>query len=148
MKLLYTGPLLDFSGFAHASRNLLRALNESPDLELVARPLVYDELDSGQSFEVPEWLKPLLQNDLQGVDMALQMTTCNMEAVPVPGIVNGLYTFFETDRLQSSWAAKAQEFDFIIVPSKHNAQTLLNSGVTKPILVAGPPCDGDEYKKD
>ena len=147
MKLLYTGPLLDFSGFAHASRNLLRALLQGENLDIVARPLKYDALDEGQDFEVPEWMAPLLEKDLQGVDMALQMTTCNVEAVPVPGIPNGLYTFLETDRVQAAWAQKANEFDFLIVPSKHNAHTLLNSGVRKPILVAGPPCDVDEYEK-
>jgi len=148
MKLLFTGPLLDFSGFAHASRNVLRALAQSETLDIVARPLRYDQLDEGQEFEVPDWMAPLLEKDLQGVDMAIQMTTCNVEAVPVPGIPNGLYTFFETDRLQPLWANKAQEFDFVIVPCRANGQALLNSGVTKPILCAGPPCDADVYKQD
>jgi hypothetical protein len=138
MKLLLVGPLLDFSGFAHASRNLLRALNES-DIDLVARPLRYDRLDEGQEFTPPEWLDTLLKKDLQGVDMVLQITTSNNEAVPVPGVLNGLYTFFETDRLQPLWAQKANEFDFIIVPSRSNGETLLRSGVQKPILCAGPP---------
>lgn len=147
MKLLFTGPIKDFSGFAYASRHLLRALNQSEALDVVARPLVYDRLDQGQEFEIPEWMAPLLQKDLQNVDMVLQITTCNIEAVPVPGIPNGLYTFFETDRIQQSWAAKANEFDFLIVPSRFNAQTLLRSGVNRPILVAGPPCDKDVYQK-
>lgn len=148
MKLLYTGPVLDFSGFAHASRGLLRALVQSDKLNIVVRPLKYDTLDKGQEFEVPDWMAPLLTKDLQDVDIALQMTTCNIEAVPIPGIVNGLYTFFETDRLQASWAQKANEFDFLMVASRANAQALLNSGVDKPILVAGPPCDVDVYKKE
>jgi glycosyltransferase involved in cell wall biosynthesis len=147
MKLLFTGPLKDFSGFATASRHFLQALNCNKALDVVARPLTYDQLDEGQRFEVPDWMAPLLQKDLQKVDMAIQMTTCNVEAVPVPGIPNGLYTFFETDRIQRSWAAKAQEFDFIMVPSRFNVQTLLNSGITKPILVVGPPCDGDVYDR-
>ena len=148
MKLLYTGPVLDFSGFAHASRGLLRALIQSDKLDVVVRPLRYDALDEGQEFETPDWMAPLLQKDLQDVDIALQMTTCNMEAVPVPGIVNGLYTFFETDRLQASWAQVANQFDFLMVASRANAQALLNSGINKPILVAGPPCDVDEYSKE
>jgi len=147
MKLLFVGPLLDFSGFATASRRFLQALNES-DLDLTARPLRYDKLDDGQEFTPPEWLASLLKNDLQGVDMALQMTTSNTEAVPVPGILNGLYTFFETDRLQPLWAQKANEFDFIIVPSRSNGETLLRSGVNKPILCAGPPCDIDDFQRE
>lgn len=147
MKVLFTGPLLDFSGFAHASRNLLKALSQSDKIELVARPLRYDQIDQGQEFVVPEWMDTILKTDLQNVDLALQMTTCNVEAVPVPGIVNGLYTFFETDRLQPAWVAAAMQFDFLMVPSRFNAETLLRSGVTKPILVAAPPCDVDEYKQ-
>lgn len=147
MKILFTGPLLDFSGFAHASRNFLRMLVSSDKLDVVARPLRYDQLDAGQNFNSPDWMASLLAKPLMGIDMAIQMTTCNMEAVPVPGIVNGLYTFFETDRLQPSWSQKANEFDFLIVPSRFNAETLLRSGITKPILVAAPPCDVDEYRR-
>lgn len=147
MKTLFTGPLLNFSGFAHASRNVLRALNES-GMELTARPLTYDRLDAGQKFQPEDWLKNLLKNDLQNVDMAIQMTTCNVEAVPIPGICNGLYTFLESDRLQVSWAQKAEQFDFLMVPCKHNAQAMARSGVTKPILVVPPPCDTDVYKKN
>lgn len=147
MKLLFTGPLKDFSGFATASRNFLHCLSES-DFDVVARPLQYDQLDEGQKFETPEWMSPLLDNDLQDVDMAIQMTTCNVEAVPIPGVLNGLYSFFETDRIQPAWAAKANEFDFLIVPSRSNGETLLRSGVTKPILCVGPPCDADLYEKE
>lgn len=147
MKLLFTGPLLDFSGFAHASRNFLRALTQG-DIDIVARPLRYDQLDEGQEFVQPDWMKPLLEKDLQNVDMAIQMTTCNIEAVPVPGILNGLYTFFETDRIQPAWAQKANEFDFLIVPSRSNGETLLRSGVTKPILCAGPPCEQEVYEQE
>lgn len=147
MKVLFTGPIQDFSGFAHASRNFLRTLLQNPLLDVVARPLRYDQLDSGQKFQTPEWMVGPLSKRLVDIDMVIQMTTCNVEAQPVPGVCNGLYTFFETDRLQPSWAAKAQEFDFLIVASKFNAETLLRSGVNRPILVAAPPCDLDEYTK-
>lgn len=148
MKLLFTGPLMDMSGFAHVSRHFLRALLQSNLLEVTARALRYDQLDNGQEFVTPPWMIPALQRDLQNIDIAIQMTTCNIEAQPVPGVCNGLYTFFETDRLQPSWAAKAQQFDFLIVASKYNAETLLRSGVTRPILVAAPPCDIEEYNKE
>lgn len=148
MKLLFTGPLLDFSGFAHASRMFLRTLLEDKEIDVVARPLKYDQLDPGQKFEPESWLFDTLQKDLQGVDMVIQMTTCNIEAVPVPGVLNGLYTFIESSHMQMSWVAKANEFDFIMVPSKANAEAMLNSGVTRPILICGLPCDVDVYNKE
>lgn len=147
MKLLFTGPLLDFSGFAHASRIVLRTLIQDPAIEVTARALRYDQLDAGQGFVPEPWLKAALEKDLQNVDMAIQMTTCNVEAVPIPGILNGLYTFLESSHIQVSWAQKANEFDFLMVPSKANAEAMLNSGVVKPILVCGLPCDQDIYEK-
>lgn len=148
MKVLFTGPLLDFSGFAHASRGFVQTLNEMPGFDVVARPLRYDRLDDGQSFNAPEWLSKLLEKDLNNVDMCIQMTTCNVEANPVPGVCNALYTFLETDRLQGAWAAKANEFDFLMVPCNANADAMMKSGVTKPIIVCAPPCDSDVYDKD
>jgi len=145
MRVLFTGPLLDFSGFAHVSRNFLRMLTASDRLDVIARPLKYDQLDTGQDFIAPEWMASLLTKPLSGIEMVIQMTTCNTEAVPVPGVVNGLYTFFETNRLQPAWASKANEFDFLMVPSRANAETLVKSGVQKPVLVVAPPCDVDEY---
>jgi glycosyltransferase involved in cell wall biosynthesis len=147
MKILFTGPFMDFSGFAWAARNFLRMLREM-DIELCARPLKYDRLDDGQSFETPDWMVPFLEADLQGVDLAIQMTTCNVEANPVPGVCNALYTFFESDRLQPAWAHKANEFDFLIVPCRSNAEAMYRSGVTKPIMSCPPPCDGNQYTKD
>lgn len=92
MKLLFTGPLCDFSGFATASRMFAKTLNEIADLEVVARPLRYDSLDAGQKFKPTGWLYDMLQGTLEDIDVAIQMTTCNVEAVPIPGICNALYT--------------------------------------------------------
>lgn len=147
MKILFTGPIQDFSGFAHVSRNFLHMLLQNPQLDVVARPLRYDQLDQGQKFQTPDWMVLPLGKQLVNIDMVIQMTTCNVEAQPVPGVCNGLYTFFETDRLQPAWVQKAQQFDFLIVASKFNAETLIRSGVTRPILIAAPPCDVDEYTK-
>jgi glycosyltransferase involved in cell wall biosynthesis len=150
MKICFVGPLLDFSGFAAASRNLLKTLlfgSNNSGVELVARTLRYDQADMGSEHKQEAWLPPLLKKDLQDVDMLIQSTTCNIEAVPKPGVCNALYTFFELDRIPTAWAQKANEFDFIIVPCKFNAQTLVNCGVTKPILIMPPPCDIDIYDK-
>jgi len=147
MKLLFTGPLLDFSGFAHASRIFLRTLLQDDNIVVTARALKYDQLDVGQAFKPDAWLSAVLARDLQDVDVAIQMTTCNVEAVPIPGILNGLYTFLESSHMQLSWVAKANEFDFLMVPSKSNAEAMFNSGVVKPIVVCGLPCDEDVYAK-
>ena len=147
MKVLFSGPTLDFSGFGHASRDFLRALAHG-DHDVVVRPLKYDSLDSGQTFKVPDWMRPLLLKDLNNVNLVIQMTTSNIEAVPAPGVCNALYTFLESDRLQRSWVEAANRFDFLMVPCKSNAEAMMRSGVQKPILVCAPSCDGESFKKD
>lgn len=147
MKILFTAPVLDFSGFAHAARNLLRAMHASQAADIVVRPLMYDNLDHGQKFKPEQWMSDLLAKDLMSVDMAIQMTTCNIEAIPVPGVCNALYTFLESDRIQISWAQKANQFDFLLVPCKHNAEAMVRSGVSRPIMVLPPPTDASVYNK-
>jgi hypothetical protein len=147
MKILFTGPILDFSGFAHASRNLLLSLICSEETEVVARPLRYDSLDSGKDTVIDPRILKACEEPLTGIEVCIQMTTCNVEANPVPGVLNGLYSFFETDRVPFSWAEKANLFDFLMVSCPDNAGALLRSGVKKPILVCPPPCDASIYRK-
>jgi len=150
MKICFTGPLLDFSGFATASRNFLNALvvaSQDPkmDLTITGRALRYDMPDPGAEFRPEPWLSKLLQASLQDVDCLIQATTCNIEAVPKPGILNALYTFFELDRIPGPWIDKANEFDFIIVPCQYNGQMLVRCGITKPIFIIQPPTDLSRY---
>jgi len=139
MSLCFTGPVLDFSGFAHAASNMLAALRKS-DLDIVVRPLRYD---NGSKFVSPDWMNEMMRRPLTGINMLIQCTTPNIEAVPKPGICNGIYTFVECDRIPFTWAAKLNKFDFIIVSSKYNASAMVNSGVTKPILVIPIPFDSE-----
>jgi len=148
MKVLFVGPINDFSGFAHASRLFLKTLNET-EFEVVARPLKYDQMDQGQSVEIEEWQQELMDKTIsEGIDIVIQMTTCNIEAQPVPGVLNFLYSFFETDTIPPAWAQKANEFDAVMVPCRMNAQALLRSGVTKPIIGIPVPADRDTYDKE
>lgn len=146
MKILFTGPLKDMSGFATASRHFLKALSYNND-NVAARAITYDRRDSDSQFITEDWLKLLLNKSMNDIDMLIQMTTCNIEAVPKPGICNGLYTFIESDRISAQWRDKANEFDFIMLPCKANAEAMVRSGVNVPILVCPPPCDKDIYSK-
>lgn len=147
MKIMFCGPLRDFSGYATASRNFLLTLLEG-EHEIVARALRYDSLDSGQTIDMPEGVEAALQGDINNVDMLIQMTTSNIEAVPKPGVCNALYTFLEMDRIQATWAEQANKFDFLLVPCKENALALQRSGVTKPVLVIPPPCNKDIFERE
>lgn len=142
MKILFTGPLLDFSGFAYASRSMLQTFN-CRNVDLVARALRYDIADPGTEYQPEEWMSDLLRRPLEGIDLLIQSTTPNVEAVPKKGICNGIYTFVETDRIPQTWVNQLNSFDFILVSSRYNAAAMARSGVSKPILVLPVPFDPD-----
>jgi glycosyltransferase involved in cell wall biosynthesis len=101
--------------------------------------------DPGSEFKPEPWLSEMLKQPLQDVDFLIQATTCNIEAVPKPGVLNALYTFFELDRIPTHWVEKANQFDFIIVPCQYNGQMLVKCGVVKPIFIIQPPTDLSRY---
>lgn len=147
MKLLFCGPLEDFSGYAQFARNFAKTLHHG-GVDLVCRSLKYDRRDNPDSFKLPDWLDECLKKPLEGIDVVLQNTTLNVEAQPVPGVMNGIYFFWETDRVPPQWAENANRFDFIIVPCEANAMALGVSGCTKPILVMPPPWDMSPYREE
>jgi hypothetical protein len=158
MKTLFVAPLLDFSGFSHAARAMLQMLNHA-GVDLVARPLKYDVADSGSEYQPEEWITGLLEKPLTEIDLVIQSTTPNVEAVPVPAkftfewdkatrkVCNAIYTFVETDRIPQTWVEKLNQFDFIIVSSKYNATTMVRSGVRKPIVCAPVPFDPEQLNQ-
>lgn len=140
MKVAFAGPLQDLSGFATASRALLKTLHHA-GIDLVARALKYDQADKGTDYIPPEWMTELFKKPLIGIDLLIQSTTPNIEAVPAPGVCNAIYTFIETDRIPQHWVDKLNQFDFIIVSSKYNASAMVSCGVTKPIVCMPVPYD-------
>lgn len=144
MKLLLCGPICDFSGYSTFSRNLAKSLSYA-NSDLVLRAISYDQRDNGDKFIPPSWMDLALKRPLQDIDLLLQVTTPNIEAVPKPGICNGLAFFWESDRLPPTWLQIISQFDFLLVASRYNAQMLANCGITKPILVCPFPFEGDLY---
>ncbi len=145
MKICFIAPLQDYSGYATFSRIFLKTL-DSCNFDLTARALKYDSLDNPDQYKEDERQTELLSRPLQDIQMVIQNTTPNIEAIPKLGLINGIYFFWESDRLPPAWIQKIQEFDFVLVPCTFNAQMLLNCGCTKPIIVCPPPCDADIYK--
>lgn len=148
MKVLFSGPYLDSSGFASASRSILKSLTNDKRIKVAARPIRYDQPDEIYDFKFNSNVIEAHNADLLDIDIFIQCTTCNIEATPKPGIINILYTFFETNFISIEWAQKAMLFDYIMVPSKYNITTLLKSGIpAHKILLCPVPTDIDDYDK-
>ncbi len=147
MKVLFTSPLRDFSGYGSFGRVFFKTLIHG-GLDVAARALNYDKLDEGQAIAIDADLSEALRKPITSdIEVLIQNTTPNVEAVPKPGLMNGLYFFWETDRLPPTWFEKINQFDFVMVPCKENAQMLMNFGCKPPVLVIPAPCDKTVYDK-
>jgi glycosyltransferase involved in cell wall biosynthesis len=140
-KILYIAPIKDFSGYAHAARDYIRALDIS-GCNLVTRALRYDSGDYILSTREQE----LFDRDIQNVDIVLQHTTPN-ETERKSGSFNVNYFAWETDRVPDEWVAQLNMMDLILVPCDENIRAARKSGVVVPIEKIPHTFDIEKYSK-
>lgn len=140
-KILYVAPLRDFSGYATAARNYVRAL-DSVGANLVTRNLSYDGGAAAQTEREAE----IANGDVQGVDIVVQHTTPN-ETHAKPGVFNVNYFAWETDRVPDEWAEKLNQMDLVLVPCDENLKAARRAGVNVPIEKIHHTFDESYYDK-
>ncbi len=140
-KILFVGPLKDFSGYANAARNYVRSLDKV-GCELVTRSVRYD---SG-SYKYSDREVALENKNLQGVEIILQQTTPN-ETERKEGVFNVNIFCWETDRIPREWVNQINQMDLTIVPCDENLIAARKSGVVIPIEKVPFAFDVEEYKK-
>lgn len=139
-KILFIGPLKDFSGYATVARNYVRALSLA-GCDLVTRSLNYD----GASRETDEFENSLESKSVAGAEIVLQHTTPS-EMERFPGKFNvGLFCW-ETDRVPQEWVNELNGMDLVIVPCKINAMAARKSGVVVPVEVVPYAFDPAKYE--
>ncbi len=139
-KALFIGPLRDFSGYASASRDYVRALNDA-GLHLVTRDLRYD----GGNYERNHLEKHLAKRSAQDVDIIIQQTTPN-EMEPKEGCFNVGVFCWETDRLPDLWVHQLNRMDLVLVPCEDNLMVARKCGVLTPIEKIHYSCDVSKYE--
>lgn len=140
-KVLFVGPLKDFSGYASASRDYVRALNDS-GLHLVTRDLRYD----GGNYQRNHFERTLAKRDAQNVDIVIQQTTPN-EMEPKEGCFNVGIFCWETDRLPDLWVSQLNKMDLVLVPCDDNVFVARKCGVLTPIEKIHYSCELEKYQK-
>ncbi len=139
-KVLYVGPLKDFSGYASASRDYVMAL-DSVGVPLVTRALRYD----GGDYVPSKRMRDLENESLQGVEIVLQHTTPN-EQEPRAGKFNVGAFCWETDRIPQVWVDHLNRMELVLVPCQDNLDVAKRCGVHVPIEKVGYACDVEKYK--
>lgn len=141
-KVLFVGPLKDFSGYASVSRNYVRALNDA-GMHLVTRDLRYD----GGNYERNFFEKNIAKRDAQDVDIVIQQTTPN-EMEPKEGCFNVGVFCWETDRLPDLWVSQLNRMDLVLVPCEDNLMVARKCGVLTPVEKVHYSCDITKYQKE
>lgn len=139
-KVLFVGPLKDFSGYASASRDYVRALNDA-GLHLVTRDLRYD----GGNYTRNYFEKQIARRDAQNVDIVIQQTTPN-EMEPKEGCFNVGIFCWETDRLPDLWVNQLNKMDLVLVPCDFNLDVARKCGVLAPLEKIHYSCSLEKYK--
>lgn len=146
MKVLYIGPLRDFSGYAKAARDYVNALDRA-GVDIVTRAVRYDMADPGKQYKPTERERELLRKSTRDVDVIIQHVTPN-EMRPVDGKVNIAMCAWETDRIPEYWVNKLNKFDAVITFCQDSADAFTNSGVEKPVYVVPHTFDMSLYTLD
>ena len=141
MKILITGPLKDFSGYAHAGRNMIKALSFA-GVDIAARHLTYDDSE----YSPTELEQEKFNASMRDCDIVMQFTTPN-EIRYIPGKMNIAVFYWETTQIPPYWVDQLNTMDLVIVPCRFNAEVIGRCGVKKPIVVCAPPFDMDVYNK-
>jgi len=139
-KILYVAPLKDFSGYATAARDYVKAL-DSADCNLVTRSLHYD----GGNHNFSDREKELENRSLQDVDIVIQHTTPN-ETTKRKDVFNVNYFAWETDRVPQEWVNQINTMDLALVPCDENIKAARIAGVTIPIVKVPHTFDKVKYE--
>ena len=140
-KILFVSPNKDFSGYAHAARDYIRALDIS-GANMAIRSLIYD----GGSFKLSERMKELESRSAQDIDIIIQMTTPN-ETERKEGVFNVNIFCWETDRIPKEWVDQLNKMDLVIVSCEENVRACRRSGVVVPVEKVHFTTNLDRFKK-
>lgn len=142
-KAVFVGPLRDFSGYASAARNYVRALNDAGGISLVTRDLRYD----GGKYKRNDLERHLAKKDTQNVNIVIQQTTPN-EMEPKEGCFNVGVFCWETDRIPDEWVHQLNMMDLVLVPCDENVLAVKKCGVLTPVEKVHYSCDLTRFKSN
>jgi hypothetical protein len=111
MKILYISALRDFSGYAQASRNYVKALDLA-GADVITRAVKYDVADPGTEYVPTEREKELSRKSLGGEapDIVIQHVTPNEMRLPTFNTFNVAMCAWETDRIPAYWVEKLKGY--------------------------------------
>lgn len=133
MKVLYTGAVLDSSGYAEAGRNYVSALLTQTRINLSVNVCSFESWKT----DLPDFfrkLRPVQNKKFGQPDVQIIHTTPdNFPRFKIPGVKNIGMTVWETNQLPGNWVGHCNAMDEIWVPCNYNIDSFVSSGVLAPV---------------
>lgn len=141
MKLKYTAPILDYSGYGEASRHDVKALlSAGVNVTCEAPSYTREQADYG---DIGKECVKLIGKEI-GYRIKIIHTTPNVyPQFFEPEKYHIGRVFWETDQLPKEFALQAQQCDEIWTGSRFNVDAIKKSGVTKPVYIVPEAIDTD-----
>lgn len=143
-QVVWSGPLLDRSGYGEESRHLLLALDSVANgrIKLSAQALTWGERAADLSCQEKERLLALLDRPVSPSFIQLVHDFPHAIASRRHPDARALIgrTVFETDRLPGGWVRLLNTLDLVCVPTEFNRETFAAAGVDRDRLLVIPEC--------
>jgi len=138
--VILRAPLLTSSGYGTHSRQIFRWLKTRSDVEVVTQPVPWgitswlinpDDHDG----LIGDIMSTTSMNN-SGADISIQLQLPNEWNPHLAKVNIGVSAFVETDTCNPAWLECCNAMDAIVVPSKHVAKCIINTGgITTPLYV-------------
>ncbi len=136
---VFSGPILDCSGYGDESRNFLFAIHGA-GVDAQARVLPWSENIIDLSEPEGACLEEMSRRPVSpGFTHIIQDFPGGWQRHPQSGRTVAR-TMFETDRLPVGWALACNQMDDVLVPSEFNRQTFTDAGVAESKIRVVPGC--------
>ena len=138
MRILYSAPLYDASGYSNFARNFVFSLHK------IGAKVRTNPMKLGEAFPNLTTAESLLLKQLKSKKThKFNVNVMNTLPTEYPNIMredcaNVGFTMFETSRVPKAWVDECNKTDAILVPSSWNSEVFKKSGVTVPIYVVPP----------
>jgi glycosyltransferase involved in cell wall biosynthesis len=147
MKIIYTAPTRDASGYGEASRGYIRSLLLNKH-DINVRPIKFDAFKEDnnidiQALESKETFSADVSIEHLSPDLFGKFTPQGLSTTKRIGV-----TVHETDSIHSSWVASCNKMDAVITASECNKRAFEQSGVTVPVYVVNHTFNTEKYKRN
>lgn len=143
MKITFSSPTADLTGYSQLSRTLIGSLHQiGADIAVNPFSLEADRADNGAFGKLCSELARKKQ--VPDINI-ITMIPLLFNKFRKPNCLNIGYTMFEMTKLPADWVKYCNEMDGILVPAYWNKDIFRSSGVTVPIETAPPGIEVPEY---